>query len=51
MPQQNLTKSAVGRRTAMPLRPRAAATAFSKVLTRSWSLPRPRNRVTLESDL
>jgi putative CocE/NonD family hydrolase len=51
MPQQNLTKPAAGHRTAMPRRPRPAASAFSKVLTRTWSLPRPRNRVTVERDL
>ena len=51
MPQHSLTKPAIGHRPAMPQRPRAAATAFSKVLTRSWSLPRARNRVTVERDL
>ncbi len=51
MPQQNLTKPAAGHRTALPRRPRPAAAAFSKVLTRTWSLPRPRNRVAVERDL
>ena len=39
MPQQNLTKPVAGHRTAMPQRPRPAATAFSKVLTRTGRCP------------
>jgi putative CocE/NonD family hydrolase len=51
MPLRNLTKAAAGRGIAMPRRPRPAATAFSKFLSRTWSLPRPRNQVTVQRDL
>jgi uncharacterized protein len=47
----HLTRPATGRRTAVPARPRPAAVAFSKVLSRNWALPRSRNQVAVERDL
>jgi predicted acyl esterase len=34
-----------------PRPPSPAAVAFSKVLSRIWSLPRPRNQVMIERDV
>jgi len=49
--QDNLTKPAAGRGTAMPRRPHPAAVAVSKVLSRSWALPRSRNQVAVQRDI
>jgi uncharacterized protein len=57
MRQEKLTRPdarGAGRRAAGPSGSRPlgpAAVTFSKVLSRAWSLPRPRNQVTVERDI
>ncbi len=51
MMQKSAATLDAGAKAVMARPPSPAAVAFSKVLTRAWSLPKPRNQVKIERDV
>jgi len=51
MRQKSLMNLEAGGKAVTRRPPSPAAVAFSKVLSRTWSLPRPRNQVMTERDV
>ena len=51
MLDKNVMSPDTGAKTVMPSPPGPAAVTLSKMLSRRWSLPRPRNQITVEHDV